>query len=894
MKLLAACASVTIAPWALAAAVLAEPGPQVLVLPDRSVPMVSCTVIVPSGSALEHPNTNGAAHCLEHLLFNGTKTRTREEIYARTDELGAYNNASTQRERTIFQLLLPSENWREGVELQADMILHSTLPEAMFEKEKGIILEELAKDRSSPGYEADLFVLQTLYGSDAHALPVLGTKESIAGLELKALKKFYRDTYVANRMTVVLMGDFEEAQGREEIAQLYGKDGQGMRSSIKRPPFPSARRIVSRAFPNLATTRVTVLLPMPSIEDPHAAAGFLLADVLGNGERAAVSRAVEAACGSVLSSAADFEAGPDWSLLTITVELDAKSKGGEAPGSEVPAAGAILTHLADLISRRDWLEDVDVARVDRSVQEISLREKMHYFGLERADLLSAKDARTALEMPQKIQEVNAGLVRSWIEHALNGPILVVGTGPGIAEETTLFRETWPPRVPASPAKAVQSTEAPVIARTAQTSAVEIERTVRPDGLTLIVHSSPGAETLAIHALLRNRAGLEEKDHVPAGTADVIHRTMELGTESKTKDELRGALARIGATLKVTDSDMIPYDDYYFSPEYSTVRFESIGAFAQEAISLFAEVLWHPRIDESSLQQAVAGALVRAQRERESPQANADRLFYRALDPNHPRARGIYGDPVALEHLRVEQARAHHAVMTNPSNVIVCISSSLPRKEIERLVDAAIPLRSAEEMKNGTQSGADGNDAAKSVGLTAGERRESTVETGQEQSAIIVGAPVKESEDPALRVAVAMLSERLADRLRERESLAYSIGASLRLDEPGKCVLMSAGTRPENLTRMELGMREVAAELLSKIPAQREINGARNRAEGQSRMRRLTRIGQAYALSMAELRGRRPEQLDADLAALRAVSPEQVQAAARRALTFESSIVAIAR
>jgi predicted Zn-dependent peptidase len=90
------------------------------------------------------------------------------------------------------------------------------------------------------------------------------------------------------------------------------------------------------------------------------------------------------------------------------------------------------------------------------------------------------------------------------------------------------------------------------------------------------------------------------------------------------------------------------------------------------------------------------------------------------------------------------------------------------------------------------------------------------------------------------------------------------------------------------------MREVAAELAVKIPTQREMDGARNRAEGQSRMRRLTRIGQAYALSMAELRGRAPDQLDADLAALRAVSPQQVQAAAKRALTFESSIVAIAR
>src|SRR5688572_11241047 len=448
----------------------AQAGPQVVLLPDRSVPMVSCTVIVPSGSALESPKTNGAAHCLEHLLFNGTETRTREEIYARTDELGAYNNASTQRERTVFQLLLPSENWREGVELQADMILHSTLPPAMFEKEKGIILEELAKDRSSPGYEADLFLMQSLYGSDPHALPVLGTKESIAGLELEALRTFYRETYAVDGMTVILMGDFEETEGRKEIERLYATGREETRRDIQRPPFPPGRNIVARAFPDLATTRVTILMPMPSLEDRDAAAGFLLADVLSKGERAAVSRAVEAACGSVISSAANFEAGPDWSLLTIGVELEASSKGGEAPGSAVPAAGAILSHLAALASRSDWMEDVGVARVDRSVQEISLREKMHYFGLERADLLSSKDARIALEMPRRIQEVEADLVREWIRRAMStGPILVVAAGPSIGEEKLALSEGWPSIQPPKVATASNTAAASIIPPLPQTS-----------------------------------------------------------------------------------------------------------------------------------------------------------------------------------------------------------------------------------------------------------------------------------------------------------------------------------------------------------------------------------------------------------------------------------------
>jgi predicted Zn-dependent peptidase len=106
--------------------------------------------------------------------------------------------------------------------------------------------------------------------------------------------------------------------------------------------------------------------------------------------------------------------------------------------------------------------------------------------------------------------------------------------------------------------------------------------------------------------------------------------------------------------------------------------------------------------------------------------------------------------------------------------------------------------------------------------------------------------------------------------------------------------MLGGTRRENLPRLEEGMREIA-HALAKDPLSREaIEGARNRAEGRRRMRRLSRIGQAYAMVMAEFRGEDPQHLDHDLPALHAVTPDDVRRAAARYLRFEPSIAAFAR
>ena len=111
---------------------------------------------------------------------------------------------------------------------------------------------------------------------------------------------------------------------------------------------------------------------------------------------------------------------------------------------------------------------------------------------------------------------------------------------------------------------------------------------------------------------------------------------------------------------------------------------------------------------------------------------------------------------------------------------------------------------------------------------------------------------------------------------------------------GSIYELKADPTPENLERMEEGMLEVAASLVSEPPAAADVAGAFNRGEGRGRMRRLSRIGQAYALAMAELRGRDPRHLDAGLPALRAVTPEDVVAAARAHLAFDLPITTIAR
>ncbi|MFN8178325.1 MAG: pitrilysin family protein [bacterium] len=850
-------------------------GPQLVFIPQRSVPMFSCTVLVPAGSVLETPSTNGAAHYLEHLLFNGTQTRTREQIYAQTDLLGAYNNASTQAERTVFQLLLPSERWRDGLALQADMLLHSTIPADMFEKEKGIILEELAKDRTDPEYDAGVFEGKALWGEDPRSLPVLGTEATISAMPRDSVVAFYQARYRPSGMTIVVMGDFDVEQARAEIVRLYGGASERVAPLRARPPFPVGRTLVTKHLAGLGKTRMHLMMPGPTLEGDGFAGAAFLENLLSSGEQSAVRRAVEATGIHPLDASVSIDPS---SVLTIAVDLPVETKDVQ------PVVNALLAHLGSIAARGANVSDRESSRRALLADDISLREKMHYYGLMRADVL-ALDPAAALHETDDLAVAERAAQALLQGIVADGRVLVTACGDSVADGSATVGPV-PGIAAASWLEGGGHGEpAPLPPAPPRTTRTETKRIVLDNGLVVVAHASPDSRTFAAHVLLEDRARHEAELHAPRGAVDVVQRMMGERTAKRSADELRGLLAAYGATLKTTDIDNLPYDDYYFSPEYSYVRLESIDLWGLAALELLDEVIYAPDFSPENFQKALDAAALRADHDAGTPRAVAEASFYDALGTGHPLAGGVYGPADALKHLDLDTARRLHQAIVAPANVILTVSSNLP-------VDVIFEAARRTFGKHSIPS-----TALPPLAWTA-KPESARVEkpVGREQSWIVVGAPL--SVDPAdrlaVRLAASVLSDRLSERLREKEGLAYSIGATARLDGTGACVLMEAGTRAQNLDRMEKGMLEIAATLEQAPPGADDLEGVRNRSEGTERMRRLSRMGIAYAMAMAELRGRDPTALDADVPRLRAVTPQDVARVAAKYLAFRSPVVAVAR
>ena len=71
-------------------------------------------------------------------------------------------------------ILMPKEFISRGMDIQADMLFNSTLPDEKFEKERGIVIEEIGKGADRPGQQVENHFLRTFFAHTPLRTPGAG------------------------------------------------------------------------------------------------------------------------------------------------------------------------------------------------------------------------------------------------------------------------------------------------------------------------------------------------------------------------------------------------------------------------------------------------------------------------------------------------------------------------------------------------------------------------------------------------------------------------------------------------------------------------------------------------------------------------------------------------
>lgn len=182
-------------------------GLRLVVTPMPHARSVAISVYLAAGSRYEVQADAGLWHFVEHLCFKGTERRPRaQEIAIEIDSLGGGINAATDREFTIYYARVTPQQAARTLDLIADVLRHSLFQEAEVERERGVILEELASVEDSPAEQSGILLDGLLWPGQPQGRDIAGTPETVAALGRERLLEAYRRQYVPNAAVVSVAG----------------------------------------------------------------------------------------------------------------------------------------------------------------------------------------------------------------------------------------------------------------------------------------------------------------------------------------------------------------------------------------------------------------------------------------------------------------------------------------------------------------------------------------------------------------------------------------------------------------------------------------------------------------------------------------------------------------
>lgn len=200
-------------------------GLTVLVMPDRSAPVVTFMVTYMVGSRNEVTGTTGATHLLEHLMFKGSPAfndAKGNSVKQYLETVGGTYNATTWLDRTNYYAVVPKDAFEGYLAIESDRMRNLWLHEADREKEMTVVRNEFERGENDPQEALDKVIWATAYMAHPYHHSTIGWKSDIENVPIEKLKAFYDTFYWPNNATATVIGDVEPAAALELVKKYYG------------------------------------------------------------------------------------------------------------------------------------------------------------------------------------------------------------------------------------------------------------------------------------------------------------------------------------------------------------------------------------------------------------------------------------------------------------------------------------------------------------------------------------------------------------------------------------------------------------------------------------------------------------------------------------------------
>ncbi len=384
----------------------------------------SIGVWVKAGSIMEQGSESGLSHFLEHMAFKGTASRSARELADDIDLLGGNLNAATSKTYTCYYAKTVDRDLDKAIDLLADLVIHPLLTQKDLDKERNVILEEIAMEEDSPEDLVYNLLHQGIYQGQTLSGTILGAREKIAAHSRKDLMAYRKRFYHPRNTVVSVVGRFHPEDLIRKVEDAFaGWPDEGQEAA-----FPENRLIACDAplLLDKDVEQVHLCLAYPGLPhmDKERFVMLAMSSMLGGGVSSRLFQHLREDKGLVYTIYASPSAYPDCGEFTIYAAA--------SPGSIRKVVSGIQQEvdqvLAEGFSEGEWLRTMAQIKTNYVLSQESAYQRMAHFGMQ---LLTVGEITTARQIMKMLDKVRLADVNDLAKRILKTPSALALVGRGV-------------------------------------------------------------------------------------------------------------------------------------------------------------------------------------------------------------------------------------------------------------------------------------------------------------------------------------------------------------------------------------------------------------------------------------------------------------------------------
>jgi predicted Zn-dependent peptidase len=237
-----------------------------------------------AGARTERPDENGMAHFLEHLVFKGgEKYDDYRKVNETAERMGGSLNAYTSHDLVAFHITVRAESAMPALDLLSDFVGRPLLDAEELDKERGVVIQEIARYKDQPSAVAEELIDRAAFGDHPLGRTVLGPEEHLRTFSREGIVAFRDRRWSGSRGGAFVVGNIEHLQEGAGTHELFERfPTVGAPEPFEPAPAFTPEIMVTERDSNQSHLRM-IYRPDVDVSDPRQRAALTIYSTLLGG-----------------------------------------------------------------------------------------------------------------------------------------------------------------------------------------------------------------------------------------------------------------------------------------------------------------------------------------------------------------------------------------------------------------------------------------------------------------------------------------------------------------------------------------------------------------------------------------------------------------------------------